>query len=129
MNKMIIFRERRPRPGRLGRWDFCGLGIGFLLLGSLSVPAKAQTFEVGTSFTIPASLPAAGLVQGTDGLFYGTTRGGGALAGGTVFKIDSAGNLTTLHTFSYPNGLDPEAGLVLASDGKFYGTARVGGAY
>ncbi|HKD11583.1 MAG TPA: choice-of-anchor tandem repeat GloVer-containing protein [Thermoanaerobaculia bacterium] len=129
MNKMIIFRERRPRPGRLGRWDFCGLGIGFLVLGSLSVPAKAQTFEVVTSFTVPASVPVAGVVQASDGFFYGTTRGGGATNGGTVFKIDSAGNLTTLHTFSYENGIVPEAGLLLATDGKFYGTTFYGGAY
>jgi uncharacterized repeat protein (TIGR03803 family) len=101
------------------------------VLAALVCPlrAPAQTYEVVHAFTVPAAGPVAGLVQGTDGLFYGTTRGGGANAGGTVFRIDSAGNLTTLHTFSYDDGNDPEAGLVQASDGKFYGTTYGGGAY
>ncbi len=101
------------------------------VLAALVCPlrAPAQTFEVVNAFTVPAAQPVAGLVQGTDGLFYGTTRGGGASAGGTVFRIDSAGNLTTLHTFSYDDGNDPEAGLVQASDGKFYGTTYGGGAH
>ena len=100
------------------------LAIGLLGLAALGIGSRAaaQTYEVVHAFTVPASGPVAGLVQGTDGLFYGTTRGGGAGAGGTVFRIDTSGNLATLHTFSYEDGNDPEAGLVLASDGKFYGT-------
>jgi uncharacterized repeat protein (TIGR03803 family) len=102
--------------------------IGLVVLGVLCDPARGQTVDVVTSFTVPARQPVAGLVQGTDGLFYGTTRGGGASNGGTVFKIDSSGNLTTIHTFgSFNEGMDPEAGLVLASDGKFYGTTQFGG--
>lgn len=31
--------------------------------------------------------PAAGLVQDTDGNFYGTTSAGGTLGGGTVFRL------------------------------------------
>ena len=46
----------------------------------------------------------AGLVQGTDGKFYGTTFEGGnntycVLGCGTVFKITSGGVLTTLYSF------------------------------
>ena len=102
---------------------------GVLVLGVYSAPALSQTYTVVHAFTIPAAEPVAGLVRGTDGLFYGTTRGGGANGGGTVFKIDSAGNLTTLHTFSYEDGNDPEAGLVQAGDGLFYGTTYGGGAH
>ena len=43
--------------------------------------------------------PWAGLVQATDGNFYGTTDGGGASSYGTVFKITAGGVLTTLHSF------------------------------
>ena len=102
---------------------------GVLAAAVCPLRAPAQTYEVVYAFTVPAAEPVAGLVQGTDGLFYGTTRSGGANNGGTVFKIDSGGNLTTLHTFSYEDGNDPEAGLVQASDGKFYGTTYGGGAY
>jgi uncharacterized repeat protein (TIGR03803 family) len=75
--------------------------------------------------------PYAGLVQGTDGNFYGTTLLGGANAVGTFFKITSKGALTTLYNFcSQPNCTDgdrPFAGVVQASNGNFYGTTAHGG--
>src|SRR5208282_398944 len=44
--------------------------------------------------------PQAGLIQATDGNFYGTTTFGGANSDGTVFKITpSGGTLTTLYSF------------------------------
>src|SRR5262245_43051007 len=43
--------------------------------------------------------PAAGLVQGIDGNFYGTTDHGGSTNEGTVFTITPAGALTTLYSF------------------------------
>jgi uncharacterized repeat protein (TIGR03803 family) len=62
--------------------------------------------------------PVAGLVQGTDGNFYGTTPEGGANGGGTVFKITPTGTLTTLYSFCAQSGCtdgeDPVAGLVQA---------------
>jgi len=70
-----------------------------------------------------------GLVQATDGNFYGTTNGGGAIGDGTVFKITPEGTLTTLHSFGGTDGYGPEAGLVQASDGDLYGTTLYGGAY
>src|SRR5580658_10701602 len=78
------------------------------------------------------SFPAAGLVQGKDGSLYGTTEGGGANDGGTVFKLTPSGTLTTLYSFcsqaSCADGKQPYAGLVQATDGNFYGTTGFGGA-
>ncbi len=75
--------------------------------------------------------PVAGVVQGTDGDFYGTTEYGGSNDAGTVFKITSTGALTTLYSFcSQPNctdGAGPLATLVQAADGDFYGTTNAGG--
>jgi uncharacterized repeat protein (TIGR03803 family) len=71
--------------------------------------------------------PAAGVIQGSDGDFYGTTMLGGANNDGTVFKITPSGTLTTLHSFDYTDGYKPVAGLVQASDGNFYGMAPFGG--
>ncbi len=70
------------------------------------------------------------LVQGSDGDFYGTTAFGGGNGGsyGTIFKVTSAGVLTTLVSFNYWDGSDPVAGLVEGSDGNFYGTTQEGGA-
>jgi uncharacterized repeat protein (TIGR03803 family) len=80
--------------------------------------------------------PPAGLVQGTDGNFYGTTAGGGTndIPGGgdgTVFRISPSGTYTTLYSFgSSPNdGLEPFAALVQGSDGNFYGTTEGGGRF
>ena len=73
--------------------------------------------------------PQAGLVQGTDSNFYGATFGGGLNGSGTVFKISSAGTLTTLHSFAgSADGSQPFAGLVQGGDGNFYGTTFSGGA-
>ncbi len=75
--------------------------------------------------------PNAGLVEASNGNFYGTTTEGGANSGGTVFKITSKGTLTTLYSFcGQPNCADgelPTAGLIQATDGNLYGTTVVGG--
>jgi uncharacterized repeat protein (TIGR02543 family) len=73
-------------------------------------------------------IPYAGLVQATDGNFYGTTYGGGTGNHGTFFQfITSTLTLNTLHTFSGPDGSNPYAGLMQATDGNFYGTTKAGG--
>ena len=70
--------------------------------------------------------PGAGLVQASDGNFYGTTEGGGTNDYGTVFKITPRGTLTTLYSFcsqnNCPDGASPSAALVQATDGNLYGT-------
>jgi uncharacterized repeat protein (TIGR03803 family) len=79
--------------------------------------------------------PYARLIQATDGNFYGTTYGGGAVdtcnppyGCGTVFAITPSGMLTKLHSFNRADGALPEAALVQDTGGKFYGTAAYGGA-
>ena len=72
--------------------------------------------------------PEAGLVQGTNDNFYGTTENGGTDGYGAVFKISATGALTTLYSFTYGNdGAYPEAGLVQGTNGNFYGTTTYGG--
>lgn len=72
--------------------------------------------------------PVGGLVEAADGDFYGTTQNGGVYNWGTIFKITSAGILTTLHSFDYTNGANPASELIQGTDGNFYGTTRTGGA-
>jgi len=83
----------------------------------------------------------AGLIQGTDGNFYGTTeRGGtgafgggqsGSQSGGSIFKISANGNITTLYSFcslsDCTDGQAPMGALVEGTDGNFYGTTTYGG--
>jgi uncharacterized repeat protein (TIGR03803 family) len=82
--------------------------------------------------------PYAGLVQGADGNFYGTTEYGGGTGictleegCGTVFRITSDGTLTTLYNFcsesDCADGFNPYTGLVQGTDGNLYGTTFNGG--
>ena len=73
-------------------------------------------------------LPFGGVIQASDGNFYGTTLAGGAWGSGTVFKIDPAGHLTVLHSFSQSDGAGPIGALIQAKDGSLYGTTSGGGA-
>src|ERR1035441_219212 len=73
--------------------------------------------------------PSGGLVQDSDGNFYGTTFGGGTNDGGTMYRISASGSYTSLYTFgnSPTDGANPYAGLAQGSDGNFYGTTYYGG--
>jgi uncharacterized protein (TIGR03437 family) len=93
--------------------------------------------------------PAAGLIQASDGNFYGTTTSGGMggclnafndmmVGCGTIFRITPSGSYTTLYRFgadfdssnqTSSDGATPLGPLIQSSDGNFYGTALAGGAY
>jgi uncharacterized repeat protein (TIGR03803 family) len=75
--------------------------------------------------------PIAGLIQASDGNFYGTTYVRGAYNFGTVFEMAPNGTLTVLHSFidSPSEGFFPSAGLVQGSDGSLYGTTADGGQF
>ena len=74
-------------------------------------------------------VPYGGLIQGSDGVLYGTTVGD-FQSGGTVYRIRPSGSgFQVLHTFtnSAVDGKSPYAGLILGTDGFLYGTAQYGG--
>lgn len=80
------------------------------------------------------SFPSAALIMDAIGNLYGTTAGGGSagsactLACGTVFKLDTSGNETVLHSFTGgTDGSDPTAGLIMDAAGNLYGTTFTGG--
>jgi uncharacterized repeat protein (TIGR03803 family) len=68
-----------------------------------------------------------GLIQATDGNFYGTTGAGGTNQAGTIFKITPEGTVTTLHTFDSTDGAGPQGALTQATNGIFYGMTTSGG--
>ncbi len=70
-----------------------------------------------------------GLIQGSDGNFYGTTSGS-TTSSGTVFRVTAEGVETILYVFNLlngPDGASPQAPLTQGSDGNFYGTTNLGG--
>jgi uncharacterized repeat protein (TIGR03803 family) len=70
-----------------------------------------------------------GLIQATDGNFFGLTGEGGDRHVGTAFKMTPEGTVTTLHMFSdAPDAANP-ASLIQTPDGNFYGTTVSGGAW
>ena len=74
--------------------------------------------------------PASPLVEGSDGLLYGTTYFGGSGGWGTVFKINRDGTgYATLQAFGHSaeNAANPQGLIVIGSDGSLYGTTRYGG--
>ena len=74
------------------------------------------------------SYPAAALLQGSDGNFYGPTAYGGAYGDGTVFRMTPDGTLTTLVAFDGYAGANPQAALIEDEDGSLLGTTQNGGA-
>src|SRR5260370_29445562 len=73
--------------------------------------------------------PLAGVVEGSDGVLYGTTYYGGSNNGGTVFKLnkDASGYRVLLQFGAAGDGQLPWAGVVEGSDGALYGATQYGG--
>jgi uncharacterized repeat protein (TIGR03803 family) len=105
-----------------------GCGTVFRMTPSGKLTTLYSFCPQGGKICKDGAAPYAGLIQATDGNFYGTTSGGGANNDGTVFKITPSGALTTLHSFEGTDGVTPEAGLVQATNGNLYGTTSYGGA-
>lgn len=94
--------------------------------------AQAQTYTVVHNFAgepNDGSDPLGGLVEDSADNLYGTTAHGGAFNGGTIFKLDSAGNETVLYSFAgESDGNLPQGNLFRDPSGNLYGTASEGGA-
>jgi uncharacterized repeat protein (TIGR03803 family) len=99
-----------------------------IFLVAIAIAAPAQTvstiyqFSSGTNPNLPAGV----MAQGQDGNFYGITQSGGTANLGVIYKISSAGELTSLHSMAQSDGTTC-SGLTLGTDGNFYGTCHNGG--
>lgn len=96
-------------------------------------PAGHET--VLHTFTGPDGNDPISLIMDSAGNLYGTAQGGGTsnncaqIGCGTVFKISSAGNTTTLHNFAGAQNSDGAGPLALVMDnsGNLYGVTGSGG--
>jgi uncharacterized repeat protein (TIGR03803 family) len=102
--------------------------------------AQGTIFKIngdGTGYTVIFGFPgsAAGatpycrLLEGSDGLLYGTTSTGGTVGNGVIFRIaKDASVYNILYNFKgYADGAVPKAGLIEGSDGALYGATSAGG--
>ena len=109
--------------------------------------AGGNAFNFGTIFKLDASghetvlyrfkgsadgsSPYSGVILDEAGNLYGTTVGGGGSGGGfgpgVVYKLDTKGTYTVLHTFEDQGGVPCYAPLVRDGNGNLYGTTILGG--
>jgi len=110
-----------------------GHASGYGAVYKTSVTSTTSTTRLLYSFYVRDSYyPYSELVLNPkDGCYYGTTHDGGALGWGTIYKIDPAGNRTTIHHFNdyLEEGTSPRGGICLARDGALYGLTNGGGRY
>jgi len=78
--------------------------------------------------TTDGAYPDAGLVQASDGNFYGTTVEGGTEFDGTIFSISPQGNFSVLYSFDGTTGSAPQITLLQHTNGVLYGEGS-GGTY
>ena len=95
-----------------------GAGVVFKL-----DPSGHETVLYAFTGGADGSAPYAGVIRDASGNLYGTTRYGGAMGLGTVYKLDTSGHETALYSFKGgTDGYGPMSGLVLDPAGNLYGT-------
>jgi uncharacterized repeat protein (TIGR03803 family) len=123
------FNQASNSPNLLGK-------AGNAQKGKMADSASGYSYSVLYSFCSTANCADGtesygGLIQDAAGNLYGTTSGGGAHGGGTLFKVDNTGHQTVLYSFcstaKCKDGKSPEAGLIQDAAGSLYGTTLLGG--
>jgi len=112
-----------------GRTNNLGTVFKISTNGVLSTLYSFGTIQDVNGVSLDGAAPQAALVVGSDGNFYGTTSGLGDVVAGTVFKMSTNGELTTLYSFTGNNDGASPNGLLQGSDGNFYGTSELDGWY
>jgi uncharacterized repeat protein (TIGR03803 family) len=108
-----------------------GYGVVFRM-----TPSGNLTVLHSMGYTADGATPEAGLVEATDGSFYGVNADGGPATNncpngcGTIFKI-TTGHTTqpflVVHSFDLTHGQEPFTTLYQHTNGLLYGTTYLGG--
>ncbi|MCE7959352.1 MAG: hypothetical protein DYH06_15655, partial [Acidobacteria bacterium ACB2] len=105
-------------------------GILAVLAATVLGSEPAAAYSVIHSHMAGPGFPSNAVVADTSGNLYGTTYGGGASNGGTVFTIRTDGTgFSVLHSFTggAHDGWYPRDSLILDASGNLYGTTYSGG--
>lgn len=99
-------------------------GSAFEVLKHLSIPSGSLSLQTN------GCAPYGRLVEGTNGMIYGTTSAGGTNAGGTIFRLNKDGSsFQILRSFATATGRAPLGELIRASNGLLFGTTSDGGSF
>ncbi len=103
------------------------------LFATAWLPAHADSLQVLHHFNGDDGTAPTGMIQASDGNFYGAATTGGDREGclapdgcGTLFRMEASGRLQRLHVFEARDGYYP-SGLVEGPSGKLFGVTRLGG--
>jgi uncharacterized repeat protein (TIGR03803 family) len=106
-----------------------GTGTIYQLTTTGSLTLLHSFGAVSSGSNADGANPRAGLVQASDGNFYGTTGSGGSYGFGTVFQVTTSGSFSTLYSFTGGNdGGNPYGILTEPVTGDLFGTTITGGA-
>src|SRR5262249_44174424 len=134
----VVADGKNPQAGLVEGTDGFLYGTTFFG-GSNDLGTVFKLKKDGTSYSIlrhfspigaDGASPDTALLQGRDGVLYGTTFFGGNSDAGTVFKINTNGTgYSVLLRFSglASDGQNPDAALSQGSDSALYGTTYSGG--
>jgi uncharacterized repeat protein (TIGR03803 family) len=104
----------------------------FAVAASAQTYTKLYTYPIGSGAYSGIQAPQV-MSQGRDGDLYSTVQNDGTKNVGTVYKMTTAGALTTVYDFcsltSCADGSYPHGGVTLGFDGNFYGTTQGGGSH
>ncbi len=104
---------------------------GTLGYGTIFKISTAGVFTVvkNFSYSTDGGNPYDGLMQNTDGNFYGITRAGGSKGAGAIYKLTQAGVYSVIHHLDpTTEGSTSSSVLVTGADGNLYALCNSGGA-
>jgi uncharacterized repeat protein (TIGR03803 family) len=136
--RLADFNDANSLPGRIVEANdghFYGVTHSGGIYGAGTVFRMNAQGQLDTVVTFTATNGAnpQSLVLGSDGCLYGTAGSGGidfngdSGGWGSVFKVTTNGEFTTLRFFSNTDGAWPYGRLLEVSNGVFYGTTYIGG--
>jgi uncharacterized repeat protein (TIGR03803 family) len=117
--------------GATGTDGASGYGTVFEVIPKTREETVLYSFSGGAD----GAYPDGGVIRDTKGNLYGTAYEGGSgnctqygyNGCGVVFKLDTTGAETVLHSFDESDGVNPVCGVTMDSKGRLYGTTLAGG--
>lgn len=107
---------------------FNGGTVGYGVVFKIT-PAGALTVLHSFTPATDGATPYGGLVQATDGNFWGASYVGGTKNHGTIYRITPSGTFSTRYNFDSPSGANPMITLLQHTTGTLYGDTNIGGTH